>query len=265
MPTIAIALIHGIGTTYKGYSNECEQLIRQACQGRTSNTLVFEEIYWSDLLSEQQEQLLGNANYHNDLDFMSMRKFFVSSLGDAIAYQPLMPNKPIPHDDMQVYEEVHKRVGRALDNLQTRTANHTDTVLVLMGHSLGSVVLSNYIWDNTASDKPLLHKLIGFITFGSPLALWALRYKTLGTAISFPGKYLSPAKSAQAQWLNYYDEDDVIAYPLKNINESYQARVTKDIPINVGTVLTAWNPICHTAYWTDKDFINSVADFLVQL
>ena len=36
------------------------------------------------------------------------------------------------------------------------------------------------------------------------------------------------------EWINFYDRDDVIAYPLRSLNPAYKAVITDDREINVG-------------------------------
>jgi hypothetical protein len=55
-----------------------------------------------------------------------------------------------------------------------------------------------------------------------------------------------PAKLKQkAKWLNFLDDDDVVGYPLKALNPSYDNNVSDDIEINAGGLFTSWNPISH--------------------
>ncbi|HSX82661.1 MAG TPA: hypothetical protein VLQ80_29380 [Candidatus Saccharimonadia bacterium] len=41
--------------------------------------------------------------------------------------------------------------------------------------------------------------------------------------------------------------------------------MSADLEINVGNLLTAWNPIAPTAYWTDNDFTKPVAQLIRDL
>lgn len=67
----------------------------------------------------------------------------------------------------------------------------------------------------------------------------------------------------KAKWLNFYDPDDVLGYPLKPINAAYDNVVTDDITINVGSWFsTSWNPLSHSAYWTDNSFTKPVAKYV---
>lgn len=94
-------------------------------------------------------------------------------------------------------------------------------------------------------------------------------------ATSNPANFTSPIKvegsgleesyNNRARWYNFYDKDDVVAYPLKGLNDEYNGVVAEDIEINVGSAATSWNPACHTGYWEDVDFYKPVAEFLGEL
>ncbi len=59
--------------------------------------------------------------------------------------------------------------------------------------------------------------------------------------------------------------DDILGYPLKPINPAYRRVVSRDITINVGGILSSWNPASHTKYWTDNDFTVPAAEFVGRL
>ena len=56
----------------------------------------------------------------------------------------------------------------------------------------------------------------------------------------------------------------MLGYPLKPVNPAYRKVITKDIPINVGGILSSWNPMSHSQYWIDNDFTKPVAKFLTR-
>ena len=101
------------------------------------------------------------------------------------------------------------------------------------------------------------------MTFGSNIPLFTLaRDEPHIKCFQFPAAHLSDEVRAQTKWLNFYDADDVLGYPLKPISPDYAARVTEDIEINVGGLFTSWNPISHTQYWSDEDFIDPVVKLI---
>jgi hypothetical protein len=77
--------------------------------------------------------------------------------------------------------------------------------------------------------------------------------------------HLPASLHGHAPWLNFFDADDVLGSLLKLLSPSYDQAVRADLEIDVGNLLTAWNPIAHTAYWTDNDFATPVAQLLRDL
>ncbi|PJF23881.1 MAG: chemotaxis protein, partial [Phototrophicales bacterium] len=52
----------------------------------------------------------------------------------------------------------------------------------------------------------------------------------------------------------------VVAFPLKELNAAYAEAVTADREVNVGGLLTSWNPMAHLEYWTDRHIIEPISD-----
>ena len=127
--------------------------------------------------------------------------------------------------------------------------------------------MSNYIWDQQKHPKPRqsafeqMKWLTGFITFGCNIPLFTFAYKD-PEPIEFPPSSLPDQFKQKSRWYNYYDPDDILGYPLKQISAKYRATVIRDISINVGGLFGGWNPASHTEYWTDNDFTKPVAKYL---
>lgn len=71
------------------------------------------------------------------------------------------------------------------------------------------------------------------------------------------------------QWYNFFDEDDVLGWPLEPLSESYK-NLVQDISINAGdgvisTLVKSWNPFSHNQYWTDKRIINHLSATIQRL
>jgi hypothetical protein len=104
-----------------------------------------------------------------------------------------------------------------------------------------------------------------FYTLGSPIAMWSLRYPNFGVPIAVPSPELSKYyPNLKGEWVNFYDEDDVIGYPLKTLNEAYRKAIKADRQINAGGLLSSWNPASHLGYWTDNDVTKPIAQELVR-
>ncbi len=58
----------------------------------------------------------------------------------------------------------------------------------------------------------------------------------------------------------------MLAWRVKQLCPEYEANnQIADRPINVGGLLTSWNPASHSEYWTDNDFTEPVAEQIVSV
>ena len=264
---VSIIVIHGMGGQEEGYSDEMRELIEERLGADNANRLKWEEVLWADILEPHQRDYLNRASAKNDLDFIKLRKFVVASIGDAAAYR----NTPDKKDT--TYQEIHERVRLAIEELDE--PGEKARLLVVIAHSLGGHIMSNYIWDMQKPNSPTaaglndfqsMKTVAGMVTFGCNIPLFTFAYDPDDIKpIKFPGSKLPPAVKQKARWLNFYDADDVLGYPLKPISKAYQKVINRDIEINVGGFFSNWNPMSHTKYWTDKDFIKPVSRFITSL
>ncbi len=272
---LAVAIIHGLGTEEQFFSVELKHRIVEQYlelhESHNEDDLIFQEIFWGDLISESVEQLTEKVNYKGDLTYPALRRNFIDYLGVSHAYRDGVRN--------DLYKAIHKRIGEGLTKLaNTRRVEGDSTPLVVLAHSFGGVVMSDYIWDMRLEQASSSNKLdnlsaleqfdtfSGFVTFGNPMALFATTNPAKFTSpIEVKGVALEEGYQAMARWYNFYDKDDVVAYPLKGLNDEYNNAVADDIEINVGSAATSWNPACHTGYWEDVDFYKPVAEFLGEL
>lgn len=262
---VAVAIIHGMGADKQGFSYPLQRGIAKAFTKLSLshhwNDLIFQEILWADLLTPTQQQLFKRISAKYALRYHRLRRFFIEYLGDVIAY--LHDNDLTKSDSFR--RNIFSRFEASLQGFKTLpNFESQQPPLVIIGHSLGSVVLLDFLAHQikAGNQDTLYQQLCGIVTLGSPLALWSLQDKSLGKPLPFPGEGLSSEQQRLAQWINIYDKDDVIAYPLKSINEHWGQAVTKDIAINVGGPLTSWNPLSHHGYWKNRHVHRQIAMLL---
>jgi hypothetical protein len=239
-----IIIIHGMGEKEKDYSLDFQELFTEECvsNGIQKSDLIFKEVEWSSILKDKEEVLFNNIK--QNLSFLGLRKFIIHSFGDAIAYQKTENNNDTYHKINDLLMEKYNELIKTLNN---------DNEIYFVAHSLGGVILSNFIYDyQNFTNKIKFKKLF---TFGTTIPLWTLKYQNLD----------SPIKIEQGQkWINMYDSDDVLGYPLGNISPAYKRLVRDklliDIEVNSGNFLTSWNPLSHLGYWKDSDVIEIIAD-----
>lgn len=280
MPKVGLAVLHGMGDQKTDFAEDFVRKVErrfarqiQAHSSHPASEIVIQRVFYADILSTTEKDLLRDIRQQHDLDWTKLRTFVVDNIGDAIAYE-LTPAQ----DD--IYRQTHVRVAERLNDLEVQTG--PDASISIAAHSLGSIVISNYLWDIQHPKTPpqdqyewphpdvqaammtptsRMSNLANLFTFGSPIALWALRYPGLGEPVAFP----MPGRAYPqlgVDWLNFFDDDDVIAYPLKPISTQYDSVVTRDIKVNAGSFFTNWTPLSHTQYWGDSEITNPIADKL---
>lgn len=276
---IGVIIIHGAGTPKEDFAVEMIEQISKGVGKRLSidnadveEMLAFEPVYWSSIFEREQKELWEKVQDKTDLNYHRLRQFVINFLGDAVAYQPTVIGN-------QNYDKVHSLVAKSIKNLREKVGPNAP--LCVISHSLGTVVAGNYFYDLQYNRENIGPQTKGnydhtpieqcetltlFYTLGSPIALWTLRYIDYGSPITVPSKMISKRyPNLQGEWLNFYDKDDVLAYPLKGINRAYKEAVTKDVAVNAGGFLTSWNPLSHNNYDSDDEVINPIVEGLVRI
>ncbi|HMP81416.1 MAG TPA: hypothetical protein PKA41_01765 [Verrucomicrobiota bacterium] len=280
---IAVAIIHGVGTQKPDFAEpitaELTKRFSALIKGHAANPqseLVIEPVHWAPVLQRDEDELWNRLLKGGELDFIGLRKFMVSFAADAIAYQPAPKER-------DAYENIHVEVARALRRLAGRDC--ADAPLVVIAHSLGTVIASNYFYDLEKDARKkfipaVIRREIGktplergetftsLYTFGSPIALWSLRYTDFGKPITVPSPLLTnhhPGLEAASEWINFYDKDDIIGYPLRRLNDAYRKAVKEDRQVNAGGLFSSWNPLSHNGYWTDNDVTKPIAEGLARV
>ncbi len=109
------------------------------------------------------------------------------------------------------------------------------------------------------------HQLIfsNFFTLGSPIAIYANRFYNHNSPDN-PFSNFKPqkVKDANGIWVNLFDEDDIVGYPIRPVNAYCKSAVAADLNVSVGSILTGWNPASHTGYWKDEEVGKIIAEKL---
>jgi len=278
---VAVAIVHGVGVQGSDFAEPMiEELTDRFAselglsRAEALGALAIEAVHWAPVLQDAQTKLWRNVSGRGDLDWVDLRKFMVDFAGDAIAYQPTPRSR-------EVYDAVHAVLARSLRAL-ARSAGRAAPLCVI-AHSLGTIIASNYFYDLSQSRRPgMVSKAVRavkkstpledgetlalFYTMGSPIAIWSLRYEDFGVPIAVPSAELGTHHPGLVgEWVNFFDPDDVIGYPLGDLNDAYAASIERDVAVNVGTPLTSWNPLSHRGYWTDADVTKPIAKSLARV
>lgn len=267
MGEMGILVIHGMGNQPASFANG----MRAEISGRLADPdrVRWKAVHWGGVLEGRENELFVRLNRDNTLDHTRIRgQIVISGFGDAIAY--MGP----PKQASAVYDAIHDKIAQGLTELADDLEG-SGKPLVVMAHSLGCAMVSDYIWDaQHRRPRPAAtgrfaraETLAGMITFGCNLPLFTLALPPARVEpIAFPGSralacFRKKAAARRAmRWVNFYDPDDVLGYPLRPINDRYRRTVTEDRTIQTGTILGA-----HTGYWTDNSFTRPAARILEDL
>jgi len=275
---IAIAVVHGIGlanrewqdpASKKFISGMAKPLVSEFARLRgetfqaAESKLVIKPIYWAEVVQELSDDLSDRLNLDSLNNPFKLRDFVFHYLGDAIAYST--------PGDKKVNQGIHKIFSETLEKLATEAGEKAP--LCIISHSLGAVIASDYIWDlqhdksivdigNTPLEKGETLNL--FYTLGTQIPLWSMSYDNYGKPIEMPSPQLgNHYPELTGEWINFFDEDDVLGYPLQNINDDY-SKVVVDKQVNAGNIFSSWSPLSHNGYWKDDEVIEPIAQALVK-
>jgi hypothetical protein len=267
---IGVAVVHGVGKQGPEFVEKIAGELRSRCKKQCGDDIVIRPVHWGGEMQAMEDELWDRLKVGGPLDFIELRRFLIDFVGDAFAYQPSTSNR-------DTYDRVHSVLAKAIRGL-AQEAGETAPLCVI-AHSLGSIIASNYIYDlqNPWLISPEVRHLMGdtpmdrgetlalLYTLGSPLAIFCLRFKDFGKPIEVPSPVLAQHyPDLKGEWVNFYDRDDVIGFPLRTLSRAYQKVVTRDREVNVGSPFMNWTPLSHMHYWTDRDVIVPISRSLIR-
>ena len=246
---IIILTIPGIGTKKAGYSKGFQNDLMKFSRGTSleNNFRVIESRPFSVTeIDANQEDLFKRLDAVNRLGgIFSLRKFVLEAFGDGVTFErnSIEPDSP--------YQKIHRYLRERIEKVNQLMKEHDNAKLVIVANSMGGHLLATYIWDadNTrgifeeasATASNNLKNLLYLATIGCniPLFVSGLRESQIEAFDKRNNKFT---------WDNYYDKDDVLGWPLKQLSNSYGNLVT-DYEINTGPYVGS-----HVKYWDDNDF-----------
>ena len=264
---IAVIAIHGMGDTDRNYAGPLRKNLKSMLTAAQWAKIHFDSIYYQDILQDNQRKLFERSK--SQLDGMFLRKFLLYGISDAagLEYSRTIPGGVYDISQQRIFDVM----GKAFQALGEQLAP-----VVMVAQSLGGQVISNYIWD--AHKESVLwgvwrHQHAGL----PPDDKKFRRFETLRTLFTtgcniplfvggLPRRKIKPIAKPndEFEWKNYFDEDDVLGWPLQPLSKKY-GELVEDVAINAGGFFTSWNPLSHTGYWTDKDFLRPLTAHLKAL
>nr|VFK13338.1 MAG: hypothetical protein BECKLPF1236A_GA0070988_1008613 [Candidatus Kentron sp. LPFa]VFK35445.1 MAG: hypothetical protein BECKLPF1236C_GA0070990_103754 [Candidatus Kentron sp. LPFa] len=257
----------------KDYKKSChalEKRLRKRVENNVWDKILFKNLYYHDILQGNQQDVFERMR--SQIDWMRLRKFLLFGFSDAgsLEHKKHLPNSP--------YLNTQKMILKSMDEVFDEAGK---VPVIILAQSLGAQVISNYIWDASRSGgKAFAGVWVSPQEGVDPDRDEFRRMRTVEhlytTGCNIPifvagHKVIEPIKppTNSFEWYNFFDEDDVLGWPLRPLSKSY-ANIVKDIPINagggiIGTVLKSWNPLGHTEYWKDKEVIKHLSRSIERL
>ncbi len=255
---VAVITVHGMGDTNPSYHKELEgKLINYVGRDRWQDNVHLESVFYQKHLQENQRDYWNDIDDEYSLKWDFLRKFMLFSFSDAASIEHSLRN------DMSLYLAVHGEIAAAFDGAYEALEDEHSPV-VIVSHSLGCEQISNYIWDSRndkrffETDKGSAQKK-AFRRLSSCYRLYTTgcNIPIFRAGIEKPELFSRP--NSRFRWKNYFDAHDVLAYPLKNMSEDYTVAWLHDKKVEVGGLMSGWNPMSHQQYWTDKDVLKPIA------
>jgi hypothetical protein len=285
MADVALMTVHGMGETPPDYAADLGQRLHTRIGPRFMRQADMRAVYYQDILKPNEREIWRRVAGEGIVRYEHLRKFLLFGFADAAGLE----NRK--EDPGSVYELAQIEIAKTL--LDIYSGNGADTPLVLLSHSLGCQVLSSYIYDaqkarngipvaagvwrdidhwsrtlqGRALTEPEKHFLacgtaLGWITTGCNIPIFVAAHKEMAII-----PIAAPRPSFK--WLNLYDPDDVLGWPLQPLSEGYRMLV-EDRAINAGHgvinwLVKSWNPLSHSSYWQDEQVVGELASMLTQL
>jgi len=283
MTQVALIAVHGMGETLPGYADGLMAQLRNRLE-KLAGQVVMRSVYYQGILHDNQRQVWDRTAATGQVRYAALRKFVLYGLGDAAG---LENRKEIPGS---VYALAQGEIAGAMLSAH---AVRPDMPVVFVAQSLGGQVLSSYLydaqkaaagravgagiwrnidaWANAALGRPLTAServflgggsCAGLVTTGCNIPIFVAAHKEMHIIPIAPPTSLF-------KWINFYDPDDVLGWPLQPLSPGYRALV-EDRAINagggVGNLLArSWNPLSHASYWEDGAVLDAIAAMLRRL
>jgi hypothetical protein len=262
MKEVALITLHGMGKVDPSYYAELEEGLKKRL-GVKWTKVSFQNVQYAPILQTPQNSLWTSMTTapENKLDGMILRKFLLFGFGDAGSLEHSA------HRDKVQYIAVQREIQKALDHALIDFDGDPSKPVVFIAQSLGCQVISNYIWDAKAGknvfaeasslnnehlDFLKLKSISNLVTTGCNIPLFI-------AGLSKRECFDKP--NISFVWDNFYDQDDVLGWPLKQLDISYQ--FVRDHPINSGSVLSSWNIASHLKYWSDANVLEPLSKILL--
>jgi len=275
---LALLIVHGMGDTAPDFYDELIAPLSLRLQGAW-NRIAWRPVYYQPVLQRNERAIFERMR--PQLRWEGLRELMLFGLSDAAS---LEHKKELA---LSPYWQTQRLILQRLDELfdETMAGGDGDAPrLAIVAQSLGCQVMSNYIWD---AQQPLAYAGIWSspLDDGVPTDSPRDRFRRmrslqllLTTGCNIPvfvagHSAIEPIDrsklAAGFRWINQFDPDDVLGWPLTQLSAAYAALV-EDHAVNASgdTLLgkvKSLTPYSHTQYWSTKSVLDRIAGALKEM
>lgn len=283
MQNVGLMALHGMGNVGPGYANALFDSLRARLAERAAQ-VHFGSAYYKGILAPNETRVWDDMVGRATLRYHDLRRFLLFGFADAAGLE----NRK--EEIGSVYEQAQAAIAATL--LAAYRVNPAMRML-FVSHSLGCQVLSSYLYDAqkkragrpvaagiwraidewavrelgralTAGEEQFIRgdSCMGWVTTGCNIPIFVAAHKVMHVVPIDP-------PHTQFKWLNLYDPDDALGWPLQPLPGGYRVLV-EDRAINasrgvVSFLFKSWNPWSHQEYWGDKEVQDVIEAMLRRL
>jgi hypothetical protein len=275
---VALLIVHGMGETVPDFHNELVVPLRARLQ-HAWDRVAWRPVYYQPILKRNERAIFEQMRPL--VRWEGLRELMLFGFSDAASLEHKKELAMSPY--WQTQRLILQRLDEIFDEVCDDSGGGT-APLAIVAQSLGGQVMSNYIWDAQQSrayagiwsdplddgvptDTPRdrfrrMHTLQRLMTTGCNIPVFVAGHSTI--------EPIDRRKlGAQFRWINQFDPDDVLGWPLGQLSAAYAALV-EDHAVNASgdTLLgriKSLTPYSHTQYWSTEGVLDRIADALKEL
>jgi hypothetical protein len=269
-----LLIVHGMGNTSPDFHAELTAPLRERLRDDWER-IACRPVYYQSILKTNQDAIF--ARMRPQLRWQGLRELMLFGFSDAgsLEHKKELPNSP--------YYQAQRLILAQLDSIYEEVGQRAVPVAIV-AQSLGGQVISNYIWDaqqprayagvwNGALDDGVLpgtphdrfrrlQSLRRLLTTGCNIPIFIAGHSVIEP---IGRNLLDPA----FRWINQFDPDDALGWPLAPLSPQYAALV-EDFQVNasgssLSQRLKSLTPYSHQQYWSTKRVVDRIEGALRDL
>jgi hypothetical protein len=270
---LALLIVHGMGDTAPDFHEELVVPLSLRLQGAWDR-VAWRPVYYAPVLQRNERAIFDRMRPL--LRWEGLRELMLFGFSDAAS---LEHKKELA---MSPYWQTQRLIVQQLDELFDELAGAAP--LAIVAQSLGCQVMSNYIWDAQQSrayagiwsapledgvpaDSPRdrfrrMRSLQLLMTTGCNIPIFVAGHGAIEPIDR--GKL-----GAGFRWINQFDPDDVLGWPLAQLSAAYSALVEDHAIDASGDTLLgrvrSLTPYSHSQYWNTAKVLDRIAGALQEV